>query len=124
MESEKALADFQLRRALKLLLNLDSVGKKVANPYLFVRSAGNRTKAVWNFLKKARQADIRLAELEHPSLKKMLSFCSGRVPIYIHPCFYRSLKLPYSIDVGTAESRLSSALDPYPRRLPDRSPRE
>ena len=43
----------------------------------------------------ASRADIRLAELEQPELKKMLSFCSGRVPIYVHPCFYRSLKLKY-----------------------------
>ena len=46
------------------------------------------------------RADIRLAELEHPSLNKMLTFCVGRVPIYVHPCFYRPLKLLYPLDVG------------------------
>ena len=25
---------------------------------------------------------------------------NGRVPIYVHPSFYRSLKLRYSLDVG------------------------
>ena len=83
-------------------MNLDFIGKKkVANPYLFrgtpmvttfLRSAGIRTKAVWKFLEKA--------ELEPPTLKKMLSFCSGRGSIYVHPCFYRSLKLRDPIDVG------------------------
>ena len=56
-------------------------------------------KAVWNFLEKATRADIRLAELEHPYLKKILSFCFGRIPIYVHPSFYRSLKLQYPLDV-------------------------
>ena len=107
VESEDLPTDFQLHRALKLLINLDSIGKrKVANPYLFrgapmvttfVYSTGIRMKAVWNVLEKASQADIRLAELEHPSLKKM-SFCLGRVPIYGDPCFYRSLKLQYPRD--------------------------
>ena len=49
------------------------------NPYLFrsvpmvttfVRSAGRRTKGVWSLLEKASRADIRLAEMEHSSLKK------------------------------------------------------
>ena len=30
----------------------------------------------------------------------MLSFCSDRVPIYVHPCFYSALKLKYPLDVG------------------------
>ena len=30
----------------------------------------------------------------------MLSFCSGRVPIYINSCFYKSQKLRYLLDVG------------------------
>ena len=34
----------------------------------------------------------------------MLSYCSGLVSIYIHPSFYRSVKVCYSIDVG-GESR-------------------
>ena len=44
--------------------------------------------------------DIRLAEMEHHSLKKALSYCSGRVPVYVLPSFYRALKLKYSLDVG------------------------
>ena len=57
----------------------------------FVRSAGNHTKELWRFIEEVSRADLRLAELEHSSLKKMLSFCSGRVPIYVHPRFYRAL---------------------------------
>ena len=64
-----------------------------------VRSAGNRTKELWRFIKEASQTDIRLAELEHSSLNKMLPQCTGRVPIYVHPSFYRSLKLRYLLDV-------------------------
>ena len=66
---------------------------------IFVGPAGSFIKAVWNFLEKASLVDIRLVELEHPSLK-MLSFCSRRVSIYAHPCFYRSLKLRYLLDIG------------------------
>ena len=66
----------------------------------FVCSAGNHTKELWRFIEEASRVDIRLAELEHPSLKKNVIFCSARVPIYVHPCFYRSLKLKYPLDVG------------------------
>ena len=38
--------------------------------------------------------------MEHASLKKMLSYSSGRVPIYVHPSFYRTLKLKFPMDVG------------------------
>ena len=64
---------------------------------ILVRSIDSRTQRVWKFLETASQTDagVRLAELQHLSLKKMLSFCSGRVPIYVHPSLYRSLK-----DVG------------------------
>ncbi len=63
----------------------------------FVRSGGNRTRGLWRFIEEASRADIGQAELKN---EKMLSFCSGRVPIYVHPCFYRALKLKYSLDVG------------------------
>ena len=97
------------RISLKSLMNLDFIGlNKVANPYLFrgapgvttfVLPTGSRTKAVRNFLEKASRAEIMMAELEHPSLKNMLSFCSERVPIYVHPLFYWSLILQYHLDV-------------------------
>ena len=66
----------------------------------FVRLAGNRTKELWQLIEGASQADMRLAEMEHPSPKKMLTHCAGRVPIYVHPSFYKSLKLSYPLDVG------------------------
>ena len=67
----------------------------------FSRSAGNRTKGVWEFLEKASRADIRLAELKHPSLRRIMSYCSGRVLIYVHPCFYKSLKFQLPLEGGT-----------------------
>ena len=66
----------------------------------FVRSAGNNTRELWRFLEEVRRTDIGLAELEHPSFNKMLHQCTGRVPIYVHPCFYRALKLRYPMNVG------------------------
>ena len=68
----------------------------------FIRSAGDRTKGVWQFLDTARQTDagVKLAELEHSSLKRCLPFCSGRVPILVDPSFYRSLKVRFPLDVG------------------------
>ena len=76
--------------------------KNISNPYLFrgvlmvttfVHSAGSRTKGVWKFLEKAS----RLAKLEYPSLRKIMSYCSVRVPIYVHSCFSWSLKLQRTV---------------------------
>ena len=66
----------------------------------FVRSAGNRTKELWQFIEKASRADMRLAEMGHDSLNEISAKCTGRVPIYVHPTFYRSLKLRFPYDVG------------------------
>ena len=68
----------------------------------FIRTAGDRTKGVWKFLDTVRQTDVgvKLAELEHSSLRRCLPFCSGRVPIFVHPSFYRSLKVRFPLDVG------------------------
>ena len=80
----------------------------------FVRSAGDRTKGVWKFLSTVCQTDtgIKLAELEHSSRKKCIPFCSGRVPILVHPSLYRSLKLRFPIDVGriTRDNRVTTEL--------------
>ena len=103
-ETEELPADFQLHGAFKPLLELKSVQEKNnANTYLFrsapmvatfVRSAGSQTKSVWTFLKKARLVEL------YPSLRKIMFYYSGRVPIYVHRCFYRSLKLRFPLDVG------------------------
>ena len=78
----------------------------------FVRSAGNRTKELWRFIEEASRADMRLAEMEHYSLNDISTKCTGRVRIYVHPSFYRSLKLRYSLDVGgiSRGSRVPSEL--------------
>ena len=80
----------------------------------FVRSAGDRTKGVWKFLSTVCQTDtgMKLAELEHSSLKKCITFCAGRVPILVHPSPYRYLKLRFPIDVGgiTRNNRVSTEL--------------
>ena len=104
------ITDHQLKTILKPLYSFRHINEKnISNPYLFrdaakvttfVRAAGNRTRELWRFIQEASCADLRLAELEHSSLKKMLPFCSGRVPILVHPSFYRSLKLRYPMDVG------------------------
>ena len=107
-----SVRDHQLRKILKQLIQLEKVDKKkISNPLnfksaamvtTFIRSAGDRTKGVWQFLDTARQTDagVKLAELEHSSLKRCLPFCSGRVPILVHPSFYRSLKVRFPLDVG------------------------
>ena len=90
----------------------------------FVCSAGNRTKELWRFIEEASRADMRLAEMEHYSLKDMSTKCTGRVPIYVHPSFYRSLKLRYPLDVGgiSRDGRVTSV--PVPSvRLSASSPR-
>ena len=120
----EAVGDFQLRKALKPLLSLEKIQNlNVSNPVnfrsaamvtTFVRSAGDRTKGVWKFLSTVCQTDtgIKLAELEHSSLKKCIPFYSGRVPILVHPSLYRSLKLRFPIDVGgiTRDNRVTNEL--------------
>ena len=80
----------------------------------FVRSAGHRTTGVRKFLDTFCQTDmgIKLAELENSSLKRNLNFCAGRVPILIHPFFYRSLKVRFPLDVGgvSRDSRVNTEL--------------
>ena len=73
----------------------------------FVRSAGDRSKGVWKFLDMVRQTDtgVEQAGLEHSSLKRCLSYCSGRVPILVHPSLYRSRKVRFPL------RRLGSFLD-------------
>ena len=85
-----------------------NISNNISNPYLFrgapkvttfVHLAGSRTKGVWSLIEKGSWVDIRLVEMEHPSLKKSLSYCSSQVPVYVHPSFYRALKLKYPLDV-------------------------
>ena len=80
----------------------------------FVRSAGDRTRGVWKFLSTVCQTDtgMQLAELEHSSVKKCIPYCSGRVPILVHPSLYRSLKLRFPIGVGgiTRDNRVTTEL--------------
>ena len=120
----EAVGDFQLRKALKPLASLEKIHNlKVSNPAnfrsaamvtTFVRSAGDRTKGVWKYLSTVCQTDtgIKLAELEHSSLKKCITYCSGRVPILVHPSLYRALKLKFPIDVGgiTRDNRVTTEL--------------
>ena len=108
----ESVVDYQLRKLLKPLLDQEKVQKKkISNPLkfnsaamvtTFIRAAGDRTKGVWQFLDTVRQTDagVKLAELEHSSLRRCLPFCAGRVPILVHPSLYRSLKVRYPLDVG------------------------
>ena len=92
-----SVTDYQLRKLLKL--DLEKIQKKrICNPLnftsaamvtTFICTAGDRTKGVWKFLDTVRQTDVgvKLAELEHSSLRRCLPFCSGRVPIFVHPPF-------------------------------------
>ena len=114
--------DHVLKQSLKQLRSLKKIDEKdITNPYhfkdapkltTFVRLAGNRTIELWNFIDEASRADVMLVDTKNPMLKKMLPFCSGRVPILVHPSFYRSLKLRYPVDVGgiTRDDRVSTEL--------------
>ena len=107
-ETEELSADFQLGRGLKPLIELKTVQEKnISNPYLFrgasmvttfVCLAGNRSKGMWKCLDKASRADIRLVELEHPSVKLCLIVWAGCRFIFTH--FYKSLELQFLLDVS------------------------
>ena len=112
-EGTKAAA--QLRKKIKDL-NVSNLAnfRSAAMVTTFVQSAGDRTRGVWKFLSTVCQTDtgMKLAELEHSSLKKCIPFCSGRVPILIYPSLYRSLKLRFPIDVGgiTRDNQVTTEL--------------
>ena len=117
--TDSPIIDHHIKKTLTSLTTLKTIEKKVTNPYLFrvapmvttfVRPISNRTKMLWHFIEEASWADIRLAKMEHPSLKKMMIHCAGRVMIYVHPCFYRSLKLKYPLDIGGIFQRRPSYL--------------
>ena len=76
----------------------------------FILSIGGHTQGVWKFLEVASQtdADVRLAELKHSSLKKMSTYCPGRVPIYVYLFLFRSLKVRYPLNVGGLVQRWPS----------------
>ena len=78
----------------------------------FIRSAGNRAKELWCFIDEASRTDVRLAEMGHPSHNDIPNTCTGRVLIYVHPCFHRSLKFRYPYDVGgiSRDSRVTTQL--------------
>ena len=107
------------REALKPLLDFTSIGKgdsakNVENPLLFrdapslittvrvSKESGGRKPEVWTMLDAAQDAfsDLKLFEEEDPSLESLAARCRDRVPIYVHPSFYRALKLTYPYDVG------------------------
>ena len=97
--------------------------KKISNPLNFKSAAMVTTFSVqlapyqgrMAVLDTARQTDagVKLAELEHSSLKR-LPFCSGRVPILVHPSFYRSLKVRFPLDVGGVSRDGRVTLKPAP----------
>ena len=102
--------DHTLKKTLEPLKSLRTIhNKDITNPYLFrgvamvtnfVLSPGNRTNELWQFIEEASRTDIALAEMEHSSNKDLLCKCKDRVPIYVLPCFYRSLNLRYPFNVG------------------------
>ena len=113
--------DHVVKKSLKPLLSFKTMDSKdITNPYLFqdapmlttfVRSAGNRTKELWQF-DDAIRTDVMLADTKNSMLKKMLPFCAGRVPILVYPSFYRSLKFRYPMVVGgiTRNDRVNTEL--------------
>ena len=102
------------KNTLKSLSSLKTINNKgICNPYLFrgapmvttfICRTGSRTKGLWRFPEEASHADIKLADLEHPSLNKMTTFCAGRTQIYVHLSSYRALKLKFLLDVSWRRS--------------------
>lgn len=56
----------------------------------------------WGHLFEAKEAHpkIRVFELDNANLKILRHFCSGRVPVLLHPSLYQAVKLNYPMDVG------------------------
>ena len=90
------ITDHQLKTILKPLSSIRTISNKnICNPYLFsdaakvttfVHMAGNRTRELWRFIQEASRVDLRLAELEHYSLKKCFLFVQAGSRFWLtHP---------------------------------------
>lgn len=69
----------------------------------FIRvNKDSRTEALWAWINAAKDAipGQQLVDTEHPLLNNLVFKYEGRVPVYIHPSFYRALKLIFPLDVG------------------------
>ena len=98
----ESVPDYQLRKTLKPLLDSEKIDeKRVCNPInfrsaamvtTFVRSAGDRTRGIWKFLNTVCQTDLgmKLAELEHSSLKNVYLFVPGGFLFWFTPPFIGS----------------------------------
>ena len=51
----------------------------------FVRSAGNRTKELWQFIDEASQTDVMLADIKNSMLKENASLLCGQGPDFSSP---------------------------------------
>ena len=67
----------------------------------FVRLPGNRTKDLWEFIEEASRDGHKAGGNGAPLPQRfVMANVRAGVPVYVHPCFYRSLKLRYPLDVG------------------------
>ena len=70
----------------------------------FVRSTGGRSKGVWSLIEKTSRANIRLAEMEHSSLKNIiLLFRAG--PLDVRGVF-RDSRVTTELDIGSLRHTL------------------
>lgn len=112
------------RKALSgLLFQMNEVdGKSTEDPRNFPKAPGVITCVrdtgaylrVWSHLFEAKEAfpNIRMFDMEDPSIRRLRQFCAGRVPVLIHPSLYRAIKLIYPMDVGgiALDGRITSEL--------------
>ena len=99
-------------RGLSSLIKLKEIeGKDVEQPHLFprsrmlvsfVRTRDAICRPIWDIIGSANYAipGTRLVEHSRDEFKNLNRECTGRTAIYMHPSFYRFLKLTYPSMVG------------------------
>lgn len=54
---------------------------------------------MWGRIEEAKRSDTPIIT-DNEQISQLKQFCSGRVPVLVHPSLYRALKLTFPWDVG------------------------
>ena len=119
-EVEEFPADFQICRVLKLLLNFKHKRQRHFKSILiqgcthgdYLCSLGwEPHESYVESHRESSSSGHKVGRNGASPLKKAITYCSGQVPIYVHPSFYRSLKLKYPLDDGwSRDGRVTTEL--------------
>lgn len=108
-ESTERAKTFGRRIAgLRALLSMKNCGEREledptnfpnAKMALTVVRVGTGSRQAWGRIEEAKRSDTPIIT-DNEQISQLKQFCSGRVPVLVHPSLYRALKLTFPWDVG------------------------